>query len=61
MADGSDGRDYIVDEDQDACPESQRDLSGQTPSCSWWLHRWMSIPESTDDPWSDSWSSLEDM
>lgn len=68
LADGPDDRDCIVDEKQDASPESQSDLSGQTPSCSWWLHRWMLMPESNDESWSQSWpssetswSSMEDM
>ena len=48
LADIPDGRGSIVDENQDTCRESQDDFPGETPSCSWWLHRWMSMPEGTE-------------
>lgn len=38
-----------VDESQDMCHESQGDLPSEISSGSWWLQRWMSMPEGIDE------------
>lgn len=38
-----------ADESQDMCHESQDDLPSEISSGSWWLQRWMSMPDCTDD------------